>query len=607
MSGKRLFPLLALLVLLSVPAGAARLSLEAEAETAEVGDCITVTAVLTDCADPRYFASTVALSYDASMLAPVDEGGADAVSVGRAVAPLLPDRFVQYASSLASGQLSVTTALLPNDKTPLAFSDRLELFSMRFRVKALGDCAFTLQQAQIFVGDGLNPAAVDAGVLTLTLGAQPETTLTVRTLDRDTLRPILPDAAMPIAIGTVYTAPHRATIIADGLYYEYDESSQDTLTCAQGANEIALYYRARYRFASENLIDNGDFEDGYRAWTVGSGTGDNTLQGTAPMSDAGFAYQTDGDNHFVTTRYSASGHSSGAIKRGVTLEADRSYFFTCRVRPTDAVTNSYFALEMTEASGLDVLAKNGYTAEEIAAHRAATNSLVATSQDAASLTSFPGGEWTTLTRVFHTTQRYQTFFMHLRYLGIGTALDDFALYELGELSPRMTKITVVPPAKTRYALGEALDLSGMQVTAHYTDGSFAVCDDYTVIGYDSQLLGEQTVTVQVNGCTDTFLVTVQDGSARLSASVEEVRTAGSRLICRTAVRAEVEGTLVLALYSAQGELLALHRTDSAADSVTLTAVLPQGIAVRDCTLRVFLWGSDLSLLLPLSEAESQQL
>lgn len=68
------------------------------------------------------------------------------------------------------------------------------------------------------------------------------------------------------------------------------------------------------------------------------------------------------------------------------------------------------------------------------------------------------------------------------------------------------------PTKTTYALNEDLDLTGMVVTATYSNDSTAAVTDYTTSGYDKTQAGEQTITVSyTEGSvtkTTTFTVTV---------------------------------------------------------------------------------------------------
>jgi len=67
-----------------------------------------------------------------------------------------------------------------------------------------------------------------------------------------------------------------------------------------------------------------------------------------------------------------------------------------------------------------------------------------------------------------------------------------------------------PPNKVEYEIGEALDLTGLVVTATFSDGSTSVvnANDFTVTGFDSSAEGEITLTVTYNGKSATFTVTI---------------------------------------------------------------------------------------------------
>jgi hypothetical protein len=73
--------------------------------------------------------------------------------------------------------------------------------------------------------------------------------------------------------------------------------------------------------------------------------------------------------------------------------------------------------------------------------------------------------------------------------------------------PTLASIEVTTrPAKTVYVTGEALDLTGLVVTGTYDDGS-TKAETITaadVSGYNKDTLGEQTLTVTVNGKTTPF-------------------------------------------------------------------------------------------------------
>ena len=77
----------------------------------------------------------------------------------------------------------------------------------------------------------------------------------------------------------------------------------------------------------------------------------------------------------------------------------------------------------------------------------------------------------------------------------------------------LESITISGPTKTEYKIGEELDLTGLVVIAHYSDGSYQEVTDYEVSGFDSAAAGEKTVTVTYQGETVSFKITVKEGTA----------------------------------------------------------------------------------------------
>ena len=76
----------------------------------------------------------------------------------------------------------------------------------------------------------------------------------------------------------------------------------------------------------------------------------------------------------------------------------------------------------------------------------------------------------------------------------------------------LTSIEVTTnPTKLEYVTGEDLDLTGMVVTATFSDKTTTPITDYTVSGYDKYKAGTQTITVTYQGLTATFSVNVIDG------------------------------------------------------------------------------------------------
>ncbi|MBP1745085.1 MAG: hypothetical protein H6Q58_2063 [Firmicutes bacterium] len=76
----------------------------------------------------------------------------------------------------------------------------------------------------------------------------------------------------------------------------------------------------------------------------------------------------------------------------------------------------------------------------------------------------------------------------------------------------LTGITVTPPAKKEYVLGQNLDLSGLAATGTYSDGTTAPVPltSADLSGFNSYNAGSQTITVTVDGKTDTFNVNVAE-------------------------------------------------------------------------------------------------
>ena len=86
-----------------------------------------------------------------------------------------------------------------------------------------------------------------------------------------------------------------------------------------------------------------------------------------------------------------------------------------------------------------------------------------------------------------------------------------AAIHFAEVGVELTGITVTPPTKTQYYVGYVLDLTGMVVTAQYSDGSTQIITEgYTVTGFDNTTPGQQTITVTFKDKTATFMFTVKE-------------------------------------------------------------------------------------------------
>ena len=84
-----------------------------------------------------------------------------------------------------------------------------------------------------------------------------------------------------------------------------------------------------------------------------------------------------------------------------------------------------------------------------------------------------------------------------------------AYLEITVVEKSLTGLSVTKrPDKVNYLVGEELDLTGLEVTAAYNNGTSERTEDYTVSGYDSSLPGSQTVVLRSGEYTAAFTVTV---------------------------------------------------------------------------------------------------
>ena len=94
-------------------------------------------------------------------------------------------------------------------------------------------------------------------------------------------------------------------------------------------------------------------------------------------------------------------------------------------------------------------------------------------------------------------------------------------------TPMLTGIIINKhPTKTTYFVGQPLDITGLELTANYDDGSTAkVTSGFTTSGFDSSKEGTSTVTVSYGGKSTTFDVTIKNKSlTSISVSKEPNKT-----------------------------------------------------------------------------------
>ena len=101
-------------------------------------------------------------------------------------------------------------------------------------------------------------------------------------------------------------------------------------------------------------------------------------------------------------------------------------------------------------------------------------------------------------------------FNEISFSGLQQSVTDMDFTENGSnIVFGVDHITVTPPTKKDYFVGEEFDPTGMVVTAEYTDHTTAtITSGYTISGFDSQNATTITVTVTYGGKSDDFEVNI---------------------------------------------------------------------------------------------------
>ena len=110
-----------------------------------------------------------------------------------------------------------------------------------------------------------------------------------------------------------------------------------------------------------------------------------------------------------------------------------------------------------------------------------------------------------------------------------------------------------PASKLIYAVGDALDISGLEVTGTYSDGSTKIVNLTTadISGFDSSAPAtDQVLTITVDGKTTTFTVSILDNSTG-EATLESIAimTPASKLIYTVGDSLDISGLVVIGTYS----------------------------------------------------------
>ncbi|MBO4603131.1 MAG: C10 family peptidase [Salinivirgaceae bacterium] len=84
----------------------------------------------------------------------------------------------------------------------------------------------------------------------------------------------------------------------------------------------------------------------------------------------------------------------------------------------------------------------------------------------------------------------------------------------------LKSISLIPPTKTEYIMGESIDREGMVVTGTYGDGSTVKINNYVISGFTTDTVGEKTVTVSVKDLSETFKINVKTNKYSITYKVD---------------------------------------------------------------------------------------
>ena len=104
---------------------------------------------------------------------------------------------------------------------------------------------------------------------------------------------------------------------------------------------------------------------------------------------------------------------------------------------------------------------------------------------------------------------------------LGVNADALASKIGGEVKPVCTELNVSGTYKTQYTVGDELNLTGIKLTAKWSDGSTSKVDlkDVTVEGYDKNNADKQTITLSYGAAKAYITVTVAPKSTKIMVSV----------------------------------------------------------------------------------------
>jgi hypothetical protein len=197
----------------------------------------------------------------------------------------------------------------------------------------------------------------------------------------------------------------------------------------------------------------------------------------------------------------------------------------------------------------------------------------------------------------------------ISYLGFNQTI------EIKVTNKSVMGISVKAPTKLTYTQGESFNTAGMNVMAFYTDGTQSDVTGQSIIGgFDSSVIGTQTVSVIYGDKSQSFEITIEPSMSSLySITLDDARISRSNKVTTkiTAVNTTdnaIVGELVLAVYEknedgTMGKLAGMSITDAVLTNGTtnLTPSCDAGdTTAEEFFVIAYLW-QDMNSMVPITE------
>ena len=111
------------------------------------------------------------------------------------------------------------------------------------------------------------------------------------------------------------------------------------------------------------------------------------------------------------------------------------------------------------------------------------------------------------------------------YVQLKRSTDGIIVVKEKETVNSLQSISIEPPKKTTYTVGEKIDLTGIKVTANYVKEQKEV-SGYKISGFETTIPGEHIATVTYEGISNIFSYTVVENIKNYKTLTEYLNEAG---------------------------------------------------------------------------------